>query len=420
MKGSVTFWERQRLDRQLRIAGWNQRALEEARVGVVGDSDRLASLFLLSAAALGINDVVVIAPWLDERLLDIARRVNPAFNLTFIEGFYTHPVLDDLFDGCQVLVDLSRYGLANKLLLEKGFWDSVPVVRGFCHCQDGWEGFRVFTYLRGREWQELEQLVAVPNLPHPHSDDGVLDIVVAGLVLEEVKNVLMRRNVSEEMITYRREVLAPSDGQPNLCVVGAGALGNFVGLALAYAGFRHITFMDPDEIETTNLNRQVFFWDAEGLPKAEVLAERLNERFGTCARACVASFTEETDVSAYDAVFDCVDNHETRIVLSETCKAQHKVLISGGTSVEAGQMVVYDPVRHQETPAELLGLYELVAQRERERRSPATTACIEQPEPAVIMTNQIVAGFMVDACRRLRTGQEPQNVFYDATRGKRI
>jgi hypothetical protein len=47
----------ERFDRQLRIRGWDQRALDEAKIGVVGDDDLLASLYILSAAALGINNI---------------------------------------------------------------------------------------------------------------------------------------------------------------------------------------------------------------------------------------------------------------------------------------------------------------------------------------------------------------------------
>ncbi len=49
---------RDRFDRQRRAQGWNQDALSNARIGVVGDDDRLASLFLMSAAALDIRDMV--------------------------------------------------------------------------------------------------------------------------------------------------------------------------------------------------------------------------------------------------------------------------------------------------------------------------------------------------------------------------
>lgn len=58
-----------RLDRQLRIEGWNQAALEEAHVGVLGDDDLLASIFVLSASALGLNNLVVLTRRLDKPLV---------------------------------------------------------------------------------------------------------------------------------------------------------------------------------------------------------------------------------------------------------------------------------------------------------------------------------------------------------------
>lgn len=72
-----------RLDRQLRIEGWNQSALDRAGIGVVGDQDLLASLFILSASALGINKLAVVAPALDRALIAAARRVNPSFTLKY-------------------------------------------------------------------------------------------------------------------------------------------------------------------------------------------------------------------------------------------------------------------------------------------------------------------------------------------------
>lgn len=410
----------ERLDRQLGIQGWDQRILDEARIGVVGDDDLLASLYVMSSSALGLNNLVVIAPRLADPLLEVAEKVNPAFTMVFIEGFYTHPMMGDIFAGCHAVVDLSRYGLANKLLLEKGFRENIPMLRGFCYQHDEEEGFKIFTYLKGREWQELEQILSPRNLPSDHFDDGVLDIIVSGLVLEETKNILMGRKVSEEVIGYKRKKLPPSRYDPSICVVGAGALGNFVGLGLAYSGFRNMTFMDPDGVEVTNLNRQVFFYDAIGLRKAETLSERLNKLFGTDARPCVRPFSKDTDISSYDVVFDCVDNFETRVALSEACKDRGKVLISGGTSVDAGQVVVYDPRQGHGTPAEVLGLYDIVRQREMEAFQRERASCEERPDPSVIMTNQIIAGFMVDAYRRLLAGQEPTNIFYDSTKDKRI
>jgi molybdopterin/thiamine biosynthesis adenylyltransferase len=409
-----------RLDRQLRIQGWNQDALDNAKVGVVGDSDLLTSHYLLSASALGINRFIVLAPVLNQTFVEIAKKLNPRFNLTHIEGFYTHPVLDEIFNGCNLIADLSHYGLANKLLLQKGYREKIPIIRGFCYEQCNKQGFKVFTYMRGREWQELEQLVSSKNLPHDHFDDGVLDTIIAGIVLEETKNILMGQEVSEDLILYKRKKTGALKNKPRILVIGSGALGIFVGLGLAYLGFRHSTFMDPDVVEETNLNRQVFFYDAVGKGKAETLSRRLNRLFRMDNRALMAYFDKETGIAPYDIVFDCVDNFETRIVLSEKCKAHGKTLISGGTSADEGQVVIYTPGKNESTPAQLLGLYDIVGKRETDSFQRERASCRYQPDPSVIMTNQIVAGFMVDAFRMLLNGQEPVNVFYDATSDKRI
>ena len=409
-----------RLDRQLRIEGWNQDALDTAKIGVVGDSDLLASHYLLSASALGINRLIVLAPVINKAYVDIAKKLNPRFNLTHIEGFYTHQVLDEIFKGCNPIVDLSHYGLANKLLLQKGYRDNIPIIRGFCYEQNDEQGFKVFTYVRGREWQEIEQLVSPNNFPGDHFDDGVLDTIIAGIVLEETKNLLMGQEVSEHLIWYTREKTGVSKNQPSTLVIGSGALGIFVGLGLAYLGFRHSTFMDPDVVEETNLNRQVFFYDAIGKGKAETLSKRLNHLFNMENKALTASFDRDTGIAPYDIVFDCVDNFETRIVLSEKCKAHGKTLISGGTSADAGQVVIYTPGKNGPTPANLLGLYDIVGKRKGDSFRRERASCRYQPDPSVIMTNQIVAGFMVDAFRMLLNDQEPLNIFYDATSDKRI
>ena len=66
----------------------------------------------------------------------------------------------------------------------------------------------------------------------------------------------------------------------NILIIGAGALANECAKNLAMAGVGHLTFVDYDHVEVTNLNRCVFF-SAEDLkqPKSEVLAERVNQQF---------------------------------------------------------------------------------------------------------------------------------------------
>jgi ThiF family protein len=409
-----------RLDRQLRIPGWDQQALEGARIAVFGDDDLLASLYVLAAAALGLNDVVLIAPTWHSGLVETARKVNPKLRLALLEGLYTHPILDEIFWPCTAMVDLTHYSLANKLLLEKAFRSGVPVIRGICRKENGAEGLAIFTYRKGREWQELSEALSPSNLPGAHFDDGILDLVAAGIALEETKNLVMGQRVSEALISYRRPEVAPPAPDSGAVIIGAGALGNFVALGLAFAGVRDITVIDPDVVDATNLNRQVLLAGGVGRSKAEVLCETLRALFGIKAKARVAYVRRDTDLSEYDTIFDCVDNFETRIILSETCRGEGKVLISGGTGPEAGQVVVFDPKRGSETPADVLGLYEILEQRAVDAYERETASCLYRPEPSVVMANQIVGGLMVDACRRLKGGGEGRNIFYDSKSDGRV
>jgi hypothetical protein len=306
------------------------------------------------------------------------------------------------------------------MLIGKSSRENVPLVRGCCFEKDGEQGFKVFTYMKGREWQELESMVSPRSLPNRHYDDEVLDIMLAGIVLEETKNILMDRKTAQGVISYRRSRLTATGSEPNILVVGAGATGVFVGLGLGYSKFRHITFMDPDVADVSNLNRQVLLYDAIGLSKAETLCERVNRFFGTRAEAVVSYFEEDTDISPFDVVFDCVDNFETRILMSEKCRSQKKLLISGGTNVDAGQVVIYNPIKDHVTPAELLGLYDIVDTREVQTDRQDSASCNYRPDPSIIMTNQIIAGAMVDAFRMVLDGQTPENIFYDSAGDERI
>ncbi|MEJ5329927.1 MAG: ThiF family adenylyltransferase [Desulfobaccales bacterium] len=405
----------ERLDRQLRIPGWRQELLSKARVGVVGEADLLTALVVVGAAALGLNRLTVLAPALEPRLLDAARRLNPDFSLAHLEGWCTHPTVARVFDGCQVLVDLSRYGLATKILLEEGRRTGVPVVRALMTGPpEALEG-RFLTYLPGRETRELSEVVPGSSFPDPSQEDGALALILAGLALEEVKNRLMGQGPPSPLLTLPAGGPAPALPQP-LLVIGAGALGNMVALGLVWSGLTRLVVMDPDTIETTNLNRQILFYDAVGQSKALTLARRLGELYGAKAEGREEMYSEATDLSPYAAVFDCVDNFETRVVLSEACRRQGKILVSGGAGVEAGQVVVYHPAEGGPTPAELLGLEAIVAGRAREEAQRTREACVYQPDPAVIMTNLIIGGLMVRAGRLALAGRPPAPVFYDRGR----
>lgn len=151
------------------------------------------------------------------------------------------------------------------------------------------------------------------------------------------------------MNRYERQMILPevgATGQARLqaarvLVVGAGGLATPALPALAGAGIGHLTIVDADVVDRSNLHRQTMFTEAEvGQEKAEVAAARcraLNSGIEVVARsealtpANVAGLTEEADL-----VLDCADSYAASYTLSDYCFSQRTPLISASVLGTAG------------------------------------------------------------------------------------
>lgn len=135
-----------------------------------------------------------------------------------------------------------------------------------------------------------------------------------------------------ERTRFARHVILPGvgdEGQRRLrsarvLVVGAGGLGSPVLLYLAGAGVRHITVVDDDLVDATNLQRQVVHGVADvGRPKAESAAEAVAV---LAPDAEVTAVNERLDagnaldlVAEHDVVVDGADNFPTRYLVGDAC-----------------------------------------------------------------------------------------------------
>jgi len=159
----------------------------------------------------------------------------------------------------------------------------------------------------------------------------------------------------EQLLRYSRHILQSEigiEGQQRLLashalVIGAGGLGSPVALYLGTAGVGHITIVDNDAVDVTNLQRQIAHnLSRVGQPKAE------------SARETIAAINPDVQVTPLvlradaarldalvrdaDVVVDCSDNFATRHAVNAACVAHRKPLVSGAAIGFDGQVSVYD------------------------------------------------------------------------------
>lgn len=165
-----------------------------------------------------------------------------------------------------------------------------------------------------------------------------------------------------QLLRYSRHILLPQieyAGQEKLTkshalIVGAGGLGSPVALYLAASGVGQLTICDFDEVDLTNLQRQIIHTtQSVGINKAVSAQQTLYEiNPEVDVKTVQQKSTKEQMavlVQAADVVIDCSDNFATRYALNRICHASKKPLVSGAAVRFEGQITVFD-FRHEDTP----------------------------------------------------------------------
>ncbi|MDF0379351.1 molybdopterin-synthase adenylyltransferase MoeB [Methylophilus sp. YYY-1] len=164
------------------------------------------------------------------------------------------------------------------------------------------------------------------------------------------------------LLRYSRHIMLPQieyAGQEKLTqshalIVGAGGLGAPVAMYLAAAGVGTLTICDFDQVDLTNLQRQIIHTTAA-----------VGQNKALSAQASIAALNPEVNVHvettrlndealagrvlAADVVIDCSDNFATRYLLNQLCFDYKKPLVSGAAIRFEGQLSVFD-FRHAESP----------------------------------------------------------------------
>jgi len=166
----------------------------------------------------------------------------------------------------------------------------------------------------------------------------------------------------DQLLRYSRQMMLPeidAEGQQRLAnarvlIIGLGGLGSSSSIYLAAAGIGQLVLVDFDNVDLSNLQRQILHTTADiGRPKVE------------SARDCLLAINPDTqitlidhklehdamekEVSNADVVVDASDNFETRFAINAACVKTGTPLVSGAAIRLEAQVSVFNP-QHAESP----------------------------------------------------------------------
>lgn len=160
----------------------------------------------------------------------------------------------------------------------------------------------------------------------------------------------------EQLERYSRHILLSEVGEEgqeklldsHVLIVGAGGLGSPASMYLAAAGVGEIGIVDDDNVDLTNLQRQIIHTsESIGKPKVFSAKERINSMNPDIQVRTYNLKLNAINVKSlfdkYDFIIDATDNFETKFLINDACVEMGKAFSHGGIQRFGGQLMTYVP-----------------------------------------------------------------------------
>jgi molybdopterin/thiamine biosynthesis adenylyltransferase len=357
-------------------------------------------------------------------VFEALQQINPVSKIVPRHGRFSETFVYDF--NPQIIIDATNDSVSKERVIQYAFGFSskaVPVISlasdydiGAITCY--WPKNRVIKIFT--EKPNLETLLQKEF--DGRAQGGFTSGIVAGLAVEEIRKFAFSYNENDSKLESNVRLAyniysitrkgMESDLKKNnipfyrskrVLVAGAGALGNWASIYLSQMGLGQVDFLDYDEAEEKNLNRQIQLRGRIREKKAKILSERLkeidphvktghwdgklcDELSGEDRARGLKKISEEGILAQkYDAILGCFDNKYARLWLNDFSVRNNIPYIDGGTHPTAGQLAVYIPGKTRNVDQQL-NLHAFPEQ--------TSTVC-EGPNPSVVMSNAIIGGAMV-------------------------
>jgi len=162
----------------------------------------------------------------------------------------------------------------------------------------------------------------------------------------------------DDLTRYERQILYTDFGengqkrlkQAHVVVAGLGGLGCSASLYLTCTGIGHVTLIDCDRVELSNLNRQILHYEEDIGEGKSISAARKLAKLNSSIEVTpvVKKITERNAreiIKEANLVIDGMDNFETRFILNRACVAEGIPFIHGGVHGLFGEVTTILPGR---------------------------------------------------------------------------
>ena len=156
----------------------------------------------------------------------------------------------------------------------------------------------------------------------------------------------------QDLLRYSRQILLPEigiEGQQSLLdstmlLIGIGGLGSPSAMYLAAAGVGHLLIADFDQVELSNLQRQIIHYtDDIGADKVNSAKDKLLAINPNIQISTIKNLDEDINsfVKKADVVLDGTDNFESRFNINQACVLAKTPLVSAAVIRFEGQLSVF-------------------------------------------------------------------------------
>ncbi len=158
----------------------------------------------------------------------------------------------------------------------------------------------------------------------------------------------------QDLIQYSRHLLLDEFSESvqqkllnaKILIVGAGGLGSSASLYLAASGIGTISIADADNVDLTNLQRQILhnvnrIGENKAISATKTLS-KINPKIKIIAITQRITQQLANLISENDLIVDCCDNFETRYLINDLAMQYRKIVVSGAAVKFCGQLTTFD------------------------------------------------------------------------------